>query len=122
MNWIMRIFDFFPLKFAPSSAALQREQKSEILDLLAAYFEEKGGVSAVLKRFESAGFKGKVRSWTHEGQSRAINSVEALQLIGWKDLRALAGKAGLPVDTMRDLLAEALPVAVRKSMGVAQAA
>ena len=46
------------------------------------------------RRFEAAGFAGKVRSWTSNGPIRAINSVEALQLIGWKELRHMSEMSG----------------------------
>jgi uncharacterized protein YidB (DUF937 family) len=115
MNWINRIFDFFSLKFAPESTAQQRNETDEIADLLTAYFDENGGVSALVKRFETEGFAGKVRSWVSEGPSRAINSVEVLQLIGWKDLRRMSVKTGAPIDKLRDLLADALPNAIRRA-------
>jgi uncharacterized protein YidB (DUF937 family) len=119
MNWIKSIVDFFSLKFAPESTAPHREEPDVMSDLLSAYFDENGGVSAVVRRFEAAGFAGKVRSWTSEGPIRAINSVEALQLIGWKDMCRMSEKTGLPVDGVRDLLAGALPAAVGRAFRAA---
>lgn len=113
MNWIKRLIEFFPFSFALAAATTAESRGTqEAFRLLADYFAANGGVGAVLKRFEAAGFAGKVRSWTAPGPSLAINSVEALQLIGWKDLRALSHTSGIPVGRLRDLLAEALPAAV----------
>lgn len=117
MNLIARLFDLFSFKFAPASTAVaeRRGESDRVLLLLRDYFESNGGAAATLKRFEKAGFASKVRSWRGEGEIRAINSVEALQLIGWKDLRDMAGKSGLPMDLLRDLVAEALPGAIRRA-------
>jgi uncharacterized protein YidB (DUF937 family) len=120
MNWIRRLFVFLSVKFVPEARAQLREA-DDVLDLLTAYFEANGGVSAVVRRFEAAGFAGKVRSWVSNGPSRAVNSVEALQLIGWKDLRRMSETSGIPVDKLRDLLADALPVAIRSSFSAAAA-
>ncbi len=117
MNWIKRLFDLFSFKFAPASTlTVRRNERHEVLNLLQDYFRSKGGIGEVFKRFESAGFTGKIRSWTSEGSSLPINSIEALQLIGWRDLREMSGKVGIPVDRLRDLLAELLPIAVRKAL------
>ncbi len=115
MNWIKRLFDLFSFKFAPAVTA-GRNERREVLNLLQDYFRSKGGIDEVIKRFKSAGFVGKVRSWASDGSSLPINSIEALQLIGWKDLREMSERAGIPVDRLRDLLAELLPVAVRKAL------
>ncbi len=117
MNWIKRLLELFSFKFAPASTSVVgRNEGRKVLDLLQDYFRSKGGIGEVIKRFKSAGFDGKVRSWTSDGSILPINSIEALQLIGWKDLREMSGKAGIPVDRLRDLLAELLPLAVKKAL------
>lgn len=117
MNWIHRFFDFFSFNFAPSeTVALERSEKHEVMKLLPGYFDSKGGIGEAIKIFERAGFAGKVRSWASDGASLPINSVEALQLIGWKDLREMSTKADVPVERLRELLAETLPIAVRKAL------
>lgn len=117
MNWITRLFDLLSFKFAPAAAVIieRRDQKDEVLGLLQDYFKARGGIAEVMKRFERAGYSGKVRSWSAAGSGASINSVEALQLLGWKDMRDLSEKAAIPVERMRDLVAELLPVAVRKA-------
>ncbi len=117
MNWIKRLFDLFSFKFAPASTVIaRRNERHVVLNLLQDYFGSKGGIGEVIKRFKSAGFVGKVRSWASGGSSLPINSIEALQLIGWKDLREMSKKAGIPVDRLRDLLADLLPIAVKKAL------
>lgn len=116
MNWIKRLFALFSFKFAPASPVIAgRNERHAVLTLLQDYFRSKGGIGEAIKRFESAGFTGKVRSWTSGSSSLPINSIEALQLIGWKDLREMSEKTGIPVDRLRDLLAELLPIAVKKA-------
>ncbi len=117
MNWIKRLLELFSLKFAPASTVIAgRDERREVLNLLQDYFKSKDGIGEVIKRFKSAGFDGKIRSWTSDGASLPINSVEALQLIGWKDLREMSKKADVPVDRLRDLLAELLPIAVKRAL------
>jgi uncharacterized protein YidB (DUF937 family) len=116
MNWIKRLFDFFSFKFvAASNATTERLESEEALNLLKDYFESSGGVAGAIKRFEANGFRGKVRSWVSSGPNLPLNSVEALQLIGWKDLRLMALKADIPVERLRELLAEFIPVALDRA-------
>lgn len=118
MNWIKSLLDLFSFKFAPSetTVTLRRDEKHETLKLLQSYFESSGGVGEVVKRFERAGFIGKVRSWAPDGSNLPINSVEALQLFGWKDLRDMSERAGVSTDRLRELLAEVLPIAIKKAL------
>ncbi len=117
MNWMKRLLELFSFKFAPASTSVVgRDERREVLTLLQDYFRSKGGIGEAIKRFESAGFTGKVRSWASGGSSLPINSIEALQLIGWKDLKEMSKKADIPVDRLRDLLAELLPIAVKKAL------
>jgi uncharacterized protein YidB (DUF937 family) len=117
MKWIARLLDLFSFRFAPASTAAVegRNDADQALRLLRDYFESKGGVAATIQRFEKQGFAGKVRSWRSEGEIRPVNSVEILQLIGWKDLRDMSARSGLSTDRLRDILAETLPGAVRRA-------
>lgn len=117
MNWIARLLDLFSFKFAPASTAVveRRSEADQALLLLQDYFKSNGGVAETLKGFERAGFIGKVRSWRGDGAILSINSVEALQLLGWKNLRTMSNKSGIPTDRLRELIAESLPVAVRRA-------
>lgn len=122
MNWIKRLFDFFSFKFvAASNATTERLENEEVLSILNLYFATMGGVAEAVKRFEANGFRGKVRSWVSSGPNLPINSVEALQLIGWKDLRLMSQKADIPVDRLRELLADLLPVALDRATPAGQA-
>ncbi len=118
MSWIDRLFDLFSFKFVPASAVIATAERSErhvVLSLLQDYIKSEGGIDELMRRFKNAGFIGKVRSW---GSDRPfpINSVEVLQLIGWKDLREMSEKAEMPIDRLRELLAELLPVAVKRAL------
>ncbi len=117
MNWIKKIFGLFTFDFVPATsvAVIERNETEEYLRLLKDYIDAKGGVREVARRFERAGFTGKVRSWRGEGARLPINSVEVLQLLGWADLRDLSMKSDTPVDRLRERLAELLPVAVNRA-------
>jgi len=113
MNWIKRLFNFFSFQFVSASSA--KTEGQEVMKLIEDYLRAKGGVAQVIKDFEGKGFMGKVRSWVSNGPNQPINSIEALQLFGWKDLRAMADKSGIPVDQLRDELAEFLPIAIDRA-------
>ncbi len=87
---------------------------AEALNLIKDYVEKQGGVEAVVKQFETSGFANKVRSWVSTGPNQPINTIELQQALGLDKLAEMARNAGLPVDKVKDLLAEYLPVAIDK--------
>ena len=114
MNWIKSLLG--PLASASVlSPIIKSSEEEKVLELIGAYFEGNGGLARVLKRFEESGFVNKVRSWVSTGPNLPINSVEALQLVGWPGVSEMAKKAGVSVDRLRDLLAKLLPIAVDKA-------
>ena len=118
MNWIKKLIDALSAKPRPPTSIPDESIASEaqrILDLIKDYFIKSGGLANVLKRFEDSGFVSKVRSWVSTGPNEPLNSIEALQLIGQKDLDEMAKKSGIPVEKLRGLLAELLPIAVDKA-------
>lgn len=88
---------------------------AEALALVKDYIEKQGGVDAVVKEFQSGGFKKKVESWVSTGANEAISSIEVGQAIGIEKVKKLAEAAGVDVNKARDLLAEYLPVAIDKA-------
>ena len=119
MNWINWLF---PPKAAlvasnqPEPAESAKPSEDErVLELIRDYFESKGGLQRVVKLFEESGFVGKVRSWVSTGPNQPINSVEALQLVGWPGILEMAKKADFSVDNLRERLAKLLPIAVDRA-------
>jgi uncharacterized protein YidB (DUF937 family) len=90
-------------------------ETQRVLDVIGSYIDGSGGLASVVKRFQDGGFISEVRSWVSTGPNRPINSIQALQLVGWRNLSEMASKAGMSVDRFRDLLAELLPVAIDKA-------
>ncbi len=88
---------------------------AEAATLVKDYIEKQGGLEAVVKQFESSGFANKIRSWVSTGQNLPINAIEIQQALGLDKLSELARKAGLPVDKVRDTLAEYLPMVIDKA-------
>ncbi|ARN83542.1 hypothetical protein B1812_10020 [Methylocystis bryophila] len=76
------------------------------------YFESQGGLAHVVKLFEERGFINKVRSWISTGPNLPLNSVEALQLVGWPGILDMARKADFSVENLRERLAKLLPAAI----------
>ena len=87
---------------------------AEALSLIKDYIEKKGGLENVAKDFQSAGFENKVNSWISTGPNQPINPIEVQQVLGLDKLAEMAKGAGIPVDKVKDLLAEYLPKAIDK--------
>lgn len=88
---------------------------AEALTLIKEYVEKQGGLDAVVKDFQSGGFKKQVESWISTGQNQAISAIEVGQAIGIEKVKKLAEAAGVDVNQARDLLAEYLPIAIDKA-------
>ncbi|MGJ0507977.1 MAG: YidB family protein [Methylocystis sp.] len=88
---------------------------AEALTLIKDYIEKQGGLDAVVKDFQTGGFKKKVDSWVSTGANEAISGIEVGQAVGIEKLKKLAESAGVDVNKARDLLAEYLPVAIDKA-------
>jgi uncharacterized protein YidB (DUF937 family) len=88
---------------------------AEALDLIKKYVEKQGGLEAVVKDFQTVGFKKKVDSWISTGTNEAISAVEVGQAVGIEKLKKLAEASGVDLDKARELLAEYLPVAIDKA-------
>ncbi len=111
LNWL------FGSKAATGDHRQPRDpsETQRVLNVIGSYIDAGGGLANVVKRFQDSGFISEARSWVSTGPNRPINSVQALQLIGWRDLSEMANKAGMSVDRFRDLLAELLPVAIDRA-------
>lgn len=86
--------------------------ESEALPLAKEYIDRTGGIENVVREFENAGFTNKIRSWISTGPNLPINSVEIQQALGLDKLTEIARNAGIPIDRVKDLLAEHLPTAI----------
>jgi uncharacterized protein YidB (DUF937 family) len=111
MNWIKQLFE--PKASSKDSTPTKSDHQA-VQKLIQDYLDRNGGLAEVVKRFEASGFISKVRSWVSAGPNQQINSVEVLQLFGLRSLTEMANKAGIPLDRLRDLLAEILPTAIDK--------
>jgi uncharacterized protein YidB (DUF937 family) len=85
------------------------------LALIKEYVEKQGGLDAVVKNFQNAGFKRQVDSWISTGKNEVISGIEVGQAIGIDKLKKLAEATGVDVNKARDLLAEYLPLAIDKA-------
>ncbi|BDV37342.1 YidB family protein [Methylocystis bryophila] len=116
MNWFKWLFQ--PKAAAGPNQAVQPNQHAKsseddrVLELIRDYFESQGGLAHVVKLFEERGFINKVRSWISTGPNLPLNSVEALQLVGWPGILDMARKADFSVENLRERLAKLLPAAI----------
>jgi uncharacterized protein YidB (DUF937 family) len=115
MNWIKSLFSSAKKPAGAEAPHASHGESRAVLALIEHYVDSNGGLANVVKNFEAAGFVSKVRSWISAAPNQPINSVEALQLFGLNALRDMAKKAGIPVERLRDLMAELLPLAIDKA-------
>ena len=119
MNWINWLFKpKAAVGMANQPAQRQKTLSSEedrILKLIHEYFDSQGGLAGVVKLFEERGFISKVRSWVSTGPNQPLNSVEALQLVGWPGVLDMARKADFSVENLRERLAKLLPIAIDRA-------
>lgn len=88
---------------------------AEALNLIKGYVDKQGGLEAVVKQFETSGFANKVRSWISTGPNQPIDPIEIQQALGLDKLAEMAKNAGVPVDKVKELLAQYLPIAIDKA-------
>jgi uncharacterized protein YidB (DUF937 family) len=111
VSWIKWLLEPKSTSHSPNQAVTTSDAQA-VQRLIHDYLERNGGLDEVVKRFEASGFISKVRSWVSAGPNQPINSVEVLQLFGLRSLGEMANKVGIPLDRLRDLLAELLPVVI----------
>jgi uncharacterized protein YidB (DUF937 family) len=114
MDWLNWLFGSKANTGNPTQTRDPSEAQ-KVLDAIGSYIDDSGGLANVVKRFQDSGFISEVRSWVSTGPNRPINSIQALQLVGWRELSEMADKTGMSVDRLRDLLAELLPVAIDRA-------
>lgn len=117
MNWFKWLFQPKTAVSAPNQAGqpnphAKPSEDDRVLELIRDYFESQGGLAHVVKLFEERGFINKVRSWISTGPNQPLNSVEALQLVGWPGIMDMAKKADFSVENLRERLAKLLPAAI----------
>ena len=74
--------------------------------------EEHGGVQGILNQFEQSGLGHIAQSWVGNGPNQPITADQIEQVLGSDKIQAIAAKTGLPIDQLKQKLAEILPAAV----------
>jgi uncharacterized protein YidB (DUF937 family) len=119
MNWINWLFKPKATVGTPNQPAHDEKARSfeedQVVKLIQDYIESQGGLSGVVKLFEERGFISKVRSWVSTGPNLPLNSVEALQLIGWPGIMDMAKRADFSIENLRERLAKLLPIAIDRA-------
>jgi uncharacterized protein YidB (DUF937 family) len=107
MGWLKSI-----LGGAYHGDASPSAKQAGVSSLAEDYIGKDGGIENVLQKFQRAGLTNKVRSWVSTGPNLPINTVELQQALGREKLAELARDMDIPVDKVKELLAERLPIAV----------
>jgi uncharacterized protein YidB (DUF937 family) len=88
---------------------------AEALSLVKGYIDKHGGIEGVVAEFEKTGLGQQAKSWISTGPNLPITSEQIQQALGSEKVKELAGKFGIPVDKVADLLAQYLPTAIDKA-------
>jgi uncharacterized protein YidB (DUF937 family) len=76
--------------------------------------EQHGGVQGLVSQFERQGLGGTIKSWISTGPSQAITGDQVHQVLGPDLLQQLSAKTGMPVQELKEKLAQVLPGAIDK--------
>ncbi len=91
----------------------QQGQPSPIVGILEQVLAAKGGenqgVAGIISRFENAGLGQHVQSWVGTGENVPLSGDQVGQAFSREEIESWAQQAGTTPDTMRGVLAEALP-------------
>jgi uncharacterized protein YidB (DUF937 family) len=74
-----------------------------------------GGLSAIVKKLQDAGYDKQVKSWLSDGKNIPITGDQLQEVLGNAKVKELAAKYGVPVDQLGPILAQYLPKAVDKA-------
>lgn len=73
---------------------------------------DQGGLSAIVKKLQDAGYGDQVNSWIANGKNIPISAQQLQDVLGNATVKQLAAKYGIPVDQLSTVLAQVLPKAV----------
>ena len=73
---------------------------------------DQGGLSAIVKKLQDAGYGNQVNSWIASGKNLPISAQQLQDVLGNATVKQLAAKYGVPVDQLSTVLAQVLPKAV----------
>lgn len=73
---------------------------------------DQGGLSAIVKKLQDAGYGNQVNSWIASGKNLPISAQQLQDVLGNATVKQLAAKYGIPVDQLSTVLAQVLPKAV----------
>jgi len=89
--------------------------QSNVAGTVQQIFNENGGISGLVSRFQNAGLGETVRSWVSSGPNQPISGEQIGQVFSGEELQNWAGKIGIPPETVSSLLAQVLPSIVDQS-------
>lgn len=76
--------------------------------------DKHGGLQGMLAEAQNKGLGEAMKSWIGMGPNQAISAEQVSQLLGGDMLNQLAAKTGLPIDDLKEKLAQFLPEAIDK--------
>ena len=77
-------------------------------------FNQNGGLSGILEKFNAGGLAEQAASWVSKGQNLPVSAEQITSVLGSGAIADMAAKFGISADTLTSQLAEHLPTVVDK--------
>lgn len=113
-EWAMGIFDSLVDKLTEGKEDLAGAPKKLLVGALEMVNEQKGGVTALVEKFNAAGLGDHVKSWVGKGANMPVTAEQIKQALGSDKVEMLALKTKLSVEEVTSHLAAALPQMIDK--------
>jgi uncharacterized protein YidB (DUF937 family) len=80
-----------------------------LVGILEQALAQQGGIGGILAKFQQAGLGEQVNSWVGAGANQPVSPEQVGQALPPEQIAELAGRFGVPPETVQQILAQALP-------------
>jgi len=108
----MGLFDEFAKQVAKAAQTLAEGTSPELAQGFLDLLQERGGLDALIRRFQEQGLGDVVASWVSTGPNQPITPEQLARVLDPEQLRVLARQAGVALSHVPDALAALVPTLV----------
>ena len=108
----MGLFDEFAKQVAKAAQTLADGTSPELAQGFLDLLQERGGLDALIRRFQEQGLGDVVASWVSTGPNQPITPEQLARVLDPEQLRVLARQAGVALSHVPDALAALVPTLV----------
>jgi len=108
----MGIFDDFAKQIAKAAQSFADGANPDLAAALLDLVKERGGLDALVRRFQEAGLGDVIASWVSTGPNRPISPDDLAKILDPEQLASLSRRAGVAIARVPEALAALLPTFV----------